>query len=389
MATAYDKEGKVMAYPEVDFLYLSEKDMIKAGVTDMSKCIDAMEEVLKCLSIGDFVMGGENHSSHGTMVTFPKESPFPNMPKDVGEARRFMAMPAYIGGSFDMAGMKWYGSNMANKNVGLPRSILMVMLNDKDTGAPLALMSGNLISAYRTGAIPGVGMRYLARKDSKVCGIFGPGVMGKTALDAFVATCPELDTVKIKGRGQKSIDSFVAYVKEKYPQFTTIKVCDTLEEMVRDTDVMSFGASTGQDPTKYALVKEEWIKKGAFIVAPSAIDFEDEFLAKRARLVVDSMGLYHAWAEEYPYPTFGPIDIVGCKFTDMIHDGMITEDQISDMGDILMGKKPKRTSDDEIVVYSVGGMPVEDVAWGKVIYENAKKMGLGVSLNLWDVPYMA
>ena len=89
-----------MAYPEVDFLYLSEKDMIKAGVTDMSKCIDAMEEVLKCLSIGDFVMGGENHSSHGTMVTFPKESPFPNMPKDVGEARRFMAMPAYIGGSF-------------------------------------------------------------------------------------------------------------------------------------------------------------------------------------------------------------------------------------------------------------------------------------------------
>jgi len=48
-----------MAYPEVDFLYLSEKDMIKAGVTDMSKCIDAMEEVLKCLSIGDFVMGGE------------------------------------------------------------------------------------------------------------------------------------------------------------------------------------------------------------------------------------------------------------------------------------------------------------------------------------------
>lgn len=389
MVTAYDKEGKVMAYPEVDFLYLSEKDMIKAGVTDMSKCIDAMEEVLKCLSIGDFVMGGENHSSHGTMVTFPKESPFPNMPKDVGEARRFMAMPAYIGGPFDMAGMKWYGSNMANKKVGLPRSILMVMLNDKDTGAPLALMSGNLISAYRTGAIPGVGMRYLARKDSKVCGIFGPGVMGKTALDAFVATCPELDTVKIKGRGQKSIDSFVAYVKEKYPQFTTIKVCDTLEEMVRDTDVMSFGASTGQDPTKYALVKEEWIKKGAFIVAPSAVDFEDEFLAKRARLVVDSMGLYHAWAEEYPYPTFGPIDIVGCKFTDMIHDGLITEDQVSDMGDILMGKKPKRTSDDEIVIYSVGGMPVEDVAWGKVIYENAKMMGLGVSLDLWDVPYMA
>ena len=63
-----------------------------------------------------------------------------------------------------MAGMKWYGSNCENKASGLPRSILMMMLNDKDTGAPLALMSANLVSCYRTGAIPGVGAKYLARK---------------------------------------------------------------------------------------------------------------------------------------------------------------------------------------------------------------------------------
>ena len=50
--------------------------------------------------------------------------------------------------------------------MGLPRSILMMILNDKDTGAPLALMSANLVSAYRTGGIPGVGAKYLARKDS-------------------------------------------------------------------------------------------------------------------------------------------------------------------------------------------------------------------------------
>lgn len=50
-----------------------------------------------------------------------------------------MAMPAYLGGVFDMAGMKWYGSNCANKEKGLPRSILMLTLNDKDTGAPVAI----------------------------------------------------------------------------------------------------------------------------------------------------------------------------------------------------------------------------------------------------------
>lgn len=126
-------------------------------------------------------MGGENHNSHGCMVTFPDNPEFEGMPKN-GEDRRFMAMPAYLGGNFQMAGMKWYGSNTENKKAGLPRSILMMMLNDKDTGAPLALMSANLLSAYRTGAIPGVGAKYLARKESKVAAIVGPGVMGKHLL---------------------------------------------------------------------------------------------------------------------------------------------------------------------------------------------------------------
>ena len=174
------------SYPTIDFLFLSEEDMIKAGVKDMPACIETMEEVVKCLNAGDYVMGGENHNSHGSQVSFPKESPFPNMPLDTGDDRRFMAMPAYIGGSIDLMGMKWYGSNSDNRKIGLPRSILTVMLNDKTTGAPLALMSANILSAMRTGAIPGVGAKYLARKDSTVCGICGPGVMGITIWNRMV-----------------------------------------------------------------------------------------------------------------------------------------------------------------------------------------------------------
>ncbi|MFX8899386.1 ornithine cyclodeaminase, partial [Acinetobacter baumannii] len=79
-------------------------------------------------------------------------------------------------------------------------SILTFVLNDADTAAPLAFMSANLLSAYRTGAIPGVGARHLARKDSKVFGLMGPGVMGKTTLLALRAVCPEIDTIKIKAR---------------------------------------------------------------------------------------------------------------------------------------------------------------------------------------------
>lgn len=372
----------------IDFLFLSEEEMIKAGVKDMPACIETMEEVVKCLNTGDYVMGGENHNSHGSQVSFPRESPFPNMPKDEGEDRRFMAMPAYIGGPFDLMGMKWYGSNTANKQKGLPRSILTVMLNDKDTGAPLCLMSANLLSAYRTGAIPGVGAKYLVNKGASVCGICGPGVMGKTSLAAILATCPDIDTVKIKGRGRASLEKFVAYVRKTYPKLKEVRAVDTIEELVRDTDVLSFANSGNTDPSTYPFVKKEWIKPGAVLIGLSCFDMDSAEMAE-CTLVVDNMRLYEAWEEEFPYPSFGANNIIGSKFTDMVHDGIISKNDIIDLGDIIYGKRPGRVSDDQIFVYSVGGMPVEDVAWGKRCYDKARELGLGTRLRLWDKPDMA
>ncbi len=373
---------------KIDFLYLSEPDMIKAGVKDMKQCVEVMEDMLVTLYKGDYVMGGENHNSHGCMITFPDDPKFPGMPKNADD-RRFMAMPAYLGGSSQMAGMKWYGSNVDNKKKGLPRSILMMMLNDKDTGAPLALMSANLVSAYRTGGIPGVGAKYLARKDSKIVSIIGPGVMGKTSLAAFVAVCPNLDTVKIKGRSQKSLDSFVKFVKEELPQIKNIEICDSVEEAVKDSDIISFTTTVRNDVSSFPYISGDWIKKGALISMPSAAQFDDDFLVNNCKLVVDNRKLYEAWEEEYPYPTYPDMQIIGTKFTDLKHEGKITDEDIIDITDIIEGRKPGRQSDDDIIVYSVGGMPVEDIAWGGLIYRNAVKLGIGIKLPLWDKPEMA
>ena len=349
-----------------------------------------MEELLKILDKGDYRMGGENGNSHGCMVTFPDEPEFPNMPKNAPD-RRFMAMPAYVGGKFDIAGMKWYGSNVDNRDKELPRSILMVMLNDKETGAPLSLMSANLLSAYRTAGIPGVGVKNLAVKDAKVLGIIGPGVINCTAIETFAALRPTLDTLKIKGRGKESIDRCITYVKEKCPQFTNIIVCDTLEECVRDSDILSFATSTpmGAGRSSYPKVKEEWIKPGALFCLPGSCDFSDEFITSgKAKLVVDNIKLYEAWAEEYAYPTYNIVYILGSLFMDLIHDGKLDKSQIHDLGAILNGKVPGRENDDQIILYSVGGMPVEDVAWGKEVYDYALKNGIGKKLNLWDKPQL-
>lgn len=372
---------------KIDFLYLSEPDMIKAGVKDMKSCVDVMEDLLITLYKGDYVMGGANHNSHGCMIMFPDDPQFPGMPKNADD-RRFMAMPAYLGGSYQMAGMKWYGSNVENKKVGLPRSILMMMLNDKDTGAPLALMSANLVSAYRTGGIPGVGAKYLARKDSRVVSIIGPGVMGKTSLAAFVSVCPNLDTVKIKGRSQRSLDAFTRFIREELPQIKNIEICDSVEEAVKDSDIISFTTTVRDDVSSFPYINGDWIKKGALISMPSAARFDDDFLAG-CKLVVDNSKLYEAWEEEYPYPTYPQVQIIGTKFIDLKHDGKIEAEDIIDITDIIEKRHPGRTSDDEIIVYSVGGMPVEDIAWGGTVYRNAVKLGIGIKLPLWDKPEMA
>lgn len=377
-----------MGYPKLDFIYLSEEDMVKAGVTDMAGCVDAMEEMFKLMKQGDFRMGGPNGNSHGVMMTFPEESPFPNMPTD-GPDRRFMAMPAYLGGKFDMAGMKWYGSNVENKEKDLPRSILMLTLNDKETGAPLAYMSANVLSAFRTGAVPGVGIKYFSKEDSRVVGIIGPGVMNKTAFDAIMAVRPSIDTVKVKGRTKKSIESFVQYINEKYPSITNIQFVESIEEAVRECDIVSIATSspTG-DVNDYPYISEEWIKPGAIICCPAAARFDDDFIINRARTVTDNIQLYEAWAEEMGYPAYHTIPIPAVHCMDLIAEGRMKKEQIDDLGDILTGKIPLKRKEDEIIIYSIGGMPIEDVAWGTIVYRNALENGIGVKLNLWEEPYL-
>jgi ornithine cyclodeaminase len=372
--------------PKIDFLYLNEADMIKAGVTDMAGCVDTMEDMFVLLHKGDYRMAGANNDSHGAMVTFPEAPTFPNMPRHTAD-RRFMAMPAYLGGQYCTTGVKWYGSNIENRAKGLPRSILMFTLNDTDTGAPLAYMSANLLSAYRTGAVPGVGARHLARKGSKVVAIYGPGVMGKTSLAAFMAACPKIDTLKLQGRSQSSIDGFVAWVRETYPQITTITLHDKIDALVKDADIVTYCASceTG-DVSKYPLVKREWLKPGAFLSMPAAVEIDAGLEQPDVRKVLDNIGLYEAWFEELPKPAHVHVPVVGVRFLDMIHEGKMTHAELEDLGAICAGAATGRKTEEEIIILSVGGMPVEDVAWGTVVYRNAVAKGIGTKLNLWDTP---
>lgn len=376
-----------MTDTKIDFLYLSEPDMIRAGVTDMAACVDTMTEMLGLFAEGDYRMAGTENNSHGAQIYFPETEIFPGMPVD-GPDRRFMAMPAYLGGDYQVAGCKWYGSNVENKHRGLPRSILMFTLSDKDTGAPLAIMSANLLSAYRTGAIPGVGARFLAREGATVVGIVGPGPMNRTSLESFMAVRPNIDTVKVSGRGQAGIDGYIAWVKERFPQITTVEQVADMETAVRGSDIVSIAVPSPSGSENYPHIRDEWVKPGAFICCSAHLAL-DESLIQRSRHVADARKIYQAWAEELPAPAHETVGIWGMHLVDRVRDGRMDPAQFEDVGEIVRGITPARQHDDEVFIYSVGGMPVEDVAWATKVYRNAVRNGIGTSLNLWDTPAMA
>ena len=382
-----------MSSTNIDFLYLSEKDMIEAGVLDAKKCVETMADVNALLSEGDTLEGGKNHAEHGIMMGFPKESPFPDFPLDVGKDRRFMAMPAYVGGRFHMAGQKWYGSNSFNKDKGLPRSILMVTLNDVDTGAPIAFMSGNLLSAMRTGAQPGLAAKLLAKPDSKTLGLIGCGVVQRTTVMAIMANF-DIETIYIKGYSMtsKSALELKEFIEKEYPAVRKVELVDSYEAAMKNADIVSEAVSVEQ--YKHPVLKPEWVKKGSVFISSGSCEFPDEFVAKGMTCVVDNVGMYEGYLktwQEYDKVT-GKRKPSGCAGLHMLNcalDGLMDKKDMHTLGGIVRGADPARTSEDEIFFVGVGGMPVLDVAWGHDVYETAKEKGIGTKLNLWDTPFLA
>lgn len=375
----------------IDFLYLSEPDMVEAGVTDFGKCVETMEETLILLADGDYRMAGASANSHGAQINFPDNPIHEGMPAN-GPDRRFMAMPAYLGGRFNGAGVKWYGSNADNRQNDLPRSIHLFILNDAITGAPKAVMSANLLSAYRTGAVPGVGVKHLAVEDAEVVGIIGPGVMSRTILGSAISQRPSIKKVKVKGRSQASTQKAVDWIKNEFPQLEEVRIVETEEEAIRDSDIVIAGTSTSSDgPSGFPYFKKEYLKPGALLLMPAAARLDDDFVrSDDCNLVVDYTGLYEEWFNENgPDVTYERLlGIPGNRWWDMKEEGTLPAEKLVNIGDIASGKAPGRENDEQIFCYSIGGMPVEDVAWATDVYDNALDKGIGTKLNLWDVPLL-
>jgi ornithine cyclodeaminase/alanine dehydrogenase-like protein (mu-crystallin family) len=370
----------------VKFLYLSEEDMINAGVLDMEKCVHTIDSAFKLVGQGDYIAGGPSRKQHGIKIYFPTETPFPDMPV-AGPDRRFMAMVSYLGGEFNVCAVKWYGSNIENPKRGLPRSILLIVLNDPNTAEPLAVMSANLVSAMRTGAVPGVAAKYLARRDSSVLGIVGCGVINRATLKGFVAALPNAQEVVVYDIfSNKATEYCNQMTDELKGKKLTFRVASSIEEAISNSDVISVATAGPQDP----VIKTKWLKEGSLLALSATANLEEELLLS-SKIVVDDWEMHLSQkVEENLYPNISDAEKLNLPVKylfQLIDEGKITEKDINNLGPIAIGKTPGRTNDKERIVFMAGGMPAEDAAWSHAVYKEALSKGIGQELTLWNSPH--
>jgi ornithine cyclodeaminase/alanine dehydrogenase len=233
-----------------------------------------------------------------------------------------------------------------------------VVLNDPDTGLPLAVMDATWITAKRTGAASALAARYLARPESSSLGILACGVQGRSHLEAF-ASVFALDRVVAYDVHAEVASRYADEMREVAG--TEIEVVDDPAEAVRGLDLVVTSGPILKEP--HATIEPGWLDEGAFA---AAVDFDSYWsgaaLREIDRLVTDDVEQM-AYYRELGY------------FAD-------TPEPHADLGDVVAGSAPGRTDPSHRTMAMHLGLAADDMATAILLYERARERGIGLELEL-------
>ena len=334
----------------VKFLYLTQEQVIECGALDMVQTIEAVEKVFSLLDQGECI-----------------EPRAPSIRWNRLNDRRISMHPAYVGGDVQVTGIKWIPSNPENPiKRNMPRSNGVIILNDPETGFPLAIMDGTVISAMRTGAVVGVGAKYLARPDAEVAGLIGAGVINHTQLMALHAALKHIRLVKLFDIAPQKARAFAEKMGEDLG--LEIQIVDSAQAAIEGADVVAPATNANRED-RY--IQAGWIKEGAYLANLSVNDYTFGAVSACDKIVVDNKK---------------QLQVTEAVLTDMVDEGLINPDDIVEFGAIVNGKQPGRTRDDERIFFSPLGMGVEDLINAHRVYHEARRRGIGQELELWHEP---
>ncbi|MDO9541435.1 MAG: ornithine cyclodeaminase family protein [Kiritimatiellia bacterium] len=270
------------------------------------------------------------------------------------------AMPAFVV-PLKAAGIKWIGGYADNARNNLPFIMGAILLSDPQTGAVLAVMDGSHITNLRTGASAAVCAKYLAAPKSARVAIVGGGVQGQTALKAMSCLYKNM-RVKVAEISVEKRRKFCETMQAETG--LDVSEAETVAEAVADADIIVL-VTTAKQP----IVKNEWIKNGALVLAMGSFQqVEDEFALSAGRIVVDSFEQASHRGE----------------IKHLFETGKITKDDIyAELGEIVAGKKKGRDSNQERILMIPVGLGAHDICIAHHLYQSAMEKQIGVFVELY------
>lgn len=322
---------------ERQLLYLSRHDVEAVGVS-MAEILTVLETAFR-------------EKAEGRVEMPPKPGVHPRPDSFLH------AMPAWVP-ALRSVGAKWVSGYPGNAARGLPYISGLMLLNDPDTGLPIAVMDAIWITAMRTGAATGLSARSLARQDSRTLGMLGCGVQGRTNLTALLEVLP-IDTVLAYDVDGAALRRYQDEVEAKLP----VKVVPVGEpqQAVSGCDVVVTAGPIVKPP--HATIRAGWMDRGAFA---SLVDFDSYWepaaLHQSDKFCTDDREQLLHYRELGYFQDIPPIH--------------------AELGDLLVGRAPGRESEAERTLACNLGVGLADVATARLVYDRAVERGVGRWLPL-------
>ena len=255
----------------------------------------------------------------------------------------------------DAIGYKAYTSNRSGVR-------FLVHVFSAASGVLRVVLEGDYLGMMRTGAASGVATRVLARPDAEVLGVFGAGWQAEGHIEA-IAAVRKLRRVKVFARHADKLAAFCTKMSERLQ--LDVVVAASPEETVRESDIVST-ITTASTP----LFDAAWLSPGTHVNGAGSNsvirrEIGEDVLKVCKPIVVDSVDTALKEAGD---------------LLPLLEKGRLSERQMVELGDILIGAQPGRTSPEQITVFESQGMAIQDIAVAVRLEALARERGLGVAL---------
>ncbi len=224
-----------------------------------------------------------------------------------------------------------------------PSHQALIAVFDAETGTPVAVLDGTHITAVRTGASSAVATRVLAREDARVLAVLGAGVQGRSHLDA-VGRVRDFAELRIASRNPEHAQALA--------EETGATAVGSFEEAVRGADVVCACTSSAEP-----VLRREWLAPGTHVTSVGAsMDGPelDRETVTAGLLVIESRIAFQP-------PPAGSHELQGLEPSEAV-----------ELGEVLAGDHPGRTSAEQITVYKSMGHAVEDAAAAALVLKRAR-----------------